>query len=72
MEQREIDLIEQLVGQNSEINALWNQHNEFKKLIDKMEAKSFLSDTETREVKELKKKNLAGKTKLQALLDKHK
>ncbi len=40
MEQREIDLIEQLVGQDSEINALWNQHNEFKKLIDKMEAKS--------------------------------
>ncbi|TIH18553.1 DUF465 domain-containing protein [Marinifilum sp. JC120] len=72
MEQRDIDLIEQLVGQDSEINALWNQHTEFKKLIDKMEAKNFLSETETQEVKELKKKKLAGKTKLQALLDKHK
>ena len=72
MEQREIEIIEQLVGQDSEINALWNQHNEYKKLIDKMESKSYLSETETQEVKELKKKKLAGKTKLQALLDKHK
>ncbi|HAS88611.1 MAG TPA: DUF465 domain-containing protein [Desulfovibrio sp.] len=72
MEQREIEIIEQLVGQDSEINALWNQHNEYKKLIDKMEAKNYLSETETQEVKELKKKKLAGKTKLQALLDKHK
>ncbi|WP_319760970.1 DUF465 domain-containing protein [Maridesulfovibrio sp.] len=72
MEQREIEMIEQLVGQNSEINALWDQHKEYDKLIDKMEAKSYLSETETQEVKELKKKKLAGKTKLQALLDKHK
>ncbi|WP_320008721.1 DUF465 domain-containing protein [Maridesulfovibrio sp.] len=72
MEQREIDLIEQLAAQDSEISALWSQHNEYKKLIDKMEAKSYLSDTETQEVKELKKKKLAGKTKLHALLDKHK
>ena len=37
MEQREIEMIEQLVGQNSEINALWDQHKEYDKLIDKME-----------------------------------
>ncbi|WP_027722532.1 DUF465 domain-containing protein [Maridesulfovibrio zosterae] len=72
MEQREIDLIENLVGQDSDISALWTQHNEYKKLIDKLEAKSFLSETEIQEVKALKKKKLAGKTKLQSLLDKHK
>ncbi len=71
MEQREIDLIEQLVGQDSEIGALWTQHKEYEKIINKMESKSYLSETETQEVKELKKKKLAGKTKLQALLDKH-
>ncbi|WP_432736782.1 DUF465 domain-containing protein [Maridesulfovibrio sp. FT414] len=72
MEQREIELIEQLAGKDSQINALWSQHNEYKKLITKMEAKSYLSDIETQEVKELKKKKLAGKTKLQALLNQHK
>lgn len=72
MEQREIDLIERLVGQDSEVGALWNQHKEYQKLIVKMESKAYLSEIETQEVKELKKKKLAGKTKLQALLDKHK
>ncbi len=72
MEQREIEIIEQLAGQDSQISALWSQHNEYKKLITKMESKSYLSDTEAQEMKELKKKKLAGKTKLQALLDQHK
>lgn len=69
MEQRDIERIEQLAAQDSQVNALWTQHNEYKKLIAKMESKSYLSETESQEVKELKKKKLAGKTKLQALLD---
>ncbi|CCO24806.1 DUF465 domain-containing protein [Maridesulfovibrio hydrothermalis] len=72
MEQKDIDLIEQLVGQDSEIDSLWAQHKNYQKIIDKMERKSYLNETETQEVKELKKKKLAGKTKLHALLEKHK
>ncbi|WP_320170163.1 DUF465 domain-containing protein [Maridesulfovibrio sp.] len=72
MEQREIEMIEQLAAKDSQVNALWSQHNEYEKLITKMESKNYLSETEAQEVKELKKKKLAGKTKLQALIDQQK
>jgi uncharacterized protein YdcH (DUF465 family) len=40
-------------------------------MIVKLEGKPFLSPVVEQEIKELKKKKLAGKTKLQALLDKY-
>ncbi|WP_031478981.1 DUF465 domain-containing protein [Maridesulfovibrio frigidus] len=72
MEAKDVDLIKTLVDQDAEIKGLWDQHTDLNKVIDKMEKKGFLNETETLELKELKKKKLAGKTKLQLSLDKYK
>ena len=71
MEALDRALIEQFAVEDSELRALWQQHQDFEKMIVKLEGKPFLSPAVEQEVKELKKKKLAGKTKLQALLDKY-
>lgn len=72
MEPKDLELIEKLADQDSEIKALWDQHKSYEAIVRKMEGKPYLSTTETQEVKELKKKKLAGKTKLHGLLEKYK
>ncbi len=71
MEANDIKLIEKHGDEDTELKALWDQHVVYEKMLDKLEAKTYLSPTEIQEVKELKKKKLAGKTKLQGLLDKY-
>ncbi len=71
MEAQDLDLIEKYEGEDAELKALWDQHVVYEKMLDKLESKTYLSPTETQEMKELKKKKLAGKTKLQGLLDKY-
>ncbi|MBG0789286.1 MAG: DUF465 domain-containing protein [Desulfovibrionaceae bacterium] len=69
MEARDLDLIEKYGANDTQLKALWDQHIVYEKMLDKLESKSYLSPTEMQEMKELKKKKLAGKTKLQSLLD---
>ncbi|WP_018125422.1 DUF465 domain-containing protein [Desulfovibrio oxyclinae] len=69
MEAREIELIEKFQVEDAELKALYEQHVQYEKLLNKLEAKSYLSSAEQQEVKELKKKKLAGKTKLQSMLE---
>lgn len=71
MEALDRALIEKFEVQDSELRALWQQHLDYEKMIVKLEGKPFLSPVVEQEIKELKKKKLAGKTKLQALLDKY-
>lgn len=71
MENSERTLIEKYAGQDTELRALWLQHQDYEKMIVKLEGKPFQSPVVEQEIKELKKKKLAGKTKLQALLDKY-
>jgi hypothetical protein len=71
MEAKDLELIEKHGTEDAELMALWDQHVVYEKMIDKLEAKSFLSPAESQEVKELKKKKLAGKTRLQLALDKY-
>lgn len=71
MEAKDLELIQKHGVEDAELKALWDQHVTFGDMLDKLEAKTYLSDTEIQEVKELKKKKLAGKTKLMTLLDKY-
>lgn len=71
MEAQDLELIEKHGNDDAELKALWDQHVVYGKMLDKLEAKNYLSPTEIQEVKELKKKKLAGKTQLQGLLDKY-
>lgn len=71
MESKDLELIEKYGAEDTQLKALWDQHTVYEKMLDKLESKSYLSPTETQEIKELKKKKLAGKTKLQSLLDEY-
>jgi len=71
MEAMDRALIEKYAVEDSELRALWQHHLDYEKMIVKLESKPFLSPAIELEIKELKKKKLAGKTKLQALLDKY-
>lgn len=69
MEAKDFELIEKYGVEDAQLKALWDQHVIYEKMLEKLESKSYLSPTEMQEMKELKKKKLAGKTKLQGLLD---
>lgn len=71
MEAQDLELIAKYENEDAELQALWEQHQVFERLLEKLESKPYLSPTETQEKKELKKKKLAGKTKLQTLIDKY-
>ncbi len=64
MEAADLDLIQKHSGDDMELKALYDQHVEFGRMLDKIENRPYLSPTQQQEVKELKKKKLAGKTKL--------
>lgn len=71
METGDLTLIEKYQEQDPELKALWEQHVEYEKILEKFEGRPYLSPTQTQEIKQLKKKKLAGKTKLTLLLDKY-
>ncbi len=71
MDSRDLELIAKYSASDAALSALYDDHVAFEKLINKLESKSYLNSTETQEVKELKKKKLAGKTRLEAVLDKY-
>jgi hypothetical protein len=71
MEQRDIDLIERNVEGDDELKGLWDEHLEFERQLEKLESKSFRTPAEDLEMKDIKKKKLAGKTKLETVLRKY-
>ncbi|WP_027184907.1 DUF465 domain-containing protein [Desulfovibrio inopinatus] len=71
MEQRDLDLIAKIVDENAELKGLYEEHIQFEKILEKYESKPFLTPEEDLEVKELKKKKLAGKTEMMSLLEQY-
>ncbi len=72
MEQRDIELIEKYKKQDVELSTLWDEHLFYEQQLEKLENKPYLTPKEDSLVKELKKKKLSGKTKLQTILDRYK
>ena len=72
MEQQDLDLIAANLGHDEELKSLWEEHVGFEKILERYSGKTVLSPAEELEVKEYKKKKLAGKTRIQALLQKYK
>jgi uncharacterized protein len=71
MEQRDLDLIAKHSGNDQHLRLLWEDHVMFEKMLERLESKPFRTPGEDLEVKELKKKKLAGKTKLENILEKY-
>jgi len=71
MDKTDLELIIKCSEQDAELKGLYDEHISYGKIIEKLENKAYLSPTETLEIKELKKKKLAGKTRMEALLIKY-
>lgn len=69
MEKKDLDLIAEIADKNPEVKILWEEHLLYEKQLEKLEKKNALSPEEERVMREIKKKKLAGKTKLQKILD---
>ena len=72
MEQQDLELIAANLGHDEELKSLWEDHVGFEKILERYSGKTVLSPAEDLEVKEYKKKKLAGKTRIQDLLQKYK
>lgn len=68
MEQDE-DIVIMLEKENVEFRKLRELHNDYERQIDELNKKHYLSDSERLEKKELKKKKLAAKDRLQSIID---
>ncbi len=71
MEQRDIELLEKYSQHDAELKTLWEEHLLYEQQLEKLEKKSFLSPSEEKVVKDIKKKKLSGKTKIQLILDRY-
>lgn len=69
MEKKDLDLIAELSDRSPEVKILWEEHLLYEKQLEKLEKKNYRTPDEDRVMREIKKKKLAGKTKLQKLLD---
>jgi len=72
MEQYELELIAKYGEKDEELKKLWQQHLEYEKQVEKLESKPYLTPQDDLELKKIKKLKLAGKTKIQAILEKYK
>ncbi|MBU1001498.1 MAG: DUF465 domain-containing protein [Proteobacteria bacterium] len=71
MEKQDLELIAELSDKSPEVKILWEEHLLYEKQLDKLEKKSHFTPEEDRVVREVKKKKLAGKTKLLNILARH-
>ncbi|MDR2160880.1 MAG: DUF465 domain-containing protein [Desulfovibrio sp.] len=71
MDARELRLLEELAPTHPDLQALWDEHILFEKQLEKLEKKSYRPPQEERQMRELKKQKLDGKTRLVALLDRY-
>lgn len=72
MEHHDLELIAANLVHDDELKALWEEHVMFEKMLERYSGKAALSPSEELDVKECKKKKLAGKTRIEALLAKYK
>lgn len=69
MEQQDIKIIEKHRKENYELDRLFKTHEEYEKKINDLELRKGLSVKEEKELHELKKLKLAGKDKIEAILE---
>ena len=68
MEKRDLELIEKNMATNKELEALYKEHVEFEKQLEKLNNKPFLTPTEEMERKNIQKMKLAGRDRIEGIL----
>lgn len=72
MEKQDEELLESLVETDSELRKHYQEHVDFERQIEVLNAKSHLSAEEEVERKRLQKLKLAGKDRIMEILGRHK
>ena len=68
MEQRDLELIERHVANDKVLEALYREHLDFERQLEKMNNKPFLTPNEEMERKALQKRKLAGRDRIEEIL----
>jgi len=71
MEHRDLELIKKFSSTDPILADLYKKHMEYEQEIEKLENKSYLTSTEQMRRMELKKQKLAGKDKIEMILQKY-
>jgi uncharacterized protein len=68
MEDKDIELIRDLVDSDQELAELWRRHLEMEALLENMNQRLYLTSEEQVERKRLQKVKLAGRDRMEAIL----
>jgi hypothetical protein len=71
MDPRDIELIERVVKTDPELRGLWGDHRAIEDELGKLDGQRFLTPDETLRRKELQKAKLAGRDRIEKILDRH-
>lgn len=71
MERRDLELIEQHARSNKMLDGLYKEHIDFKRKLEKLDSKHFLTPKEEIERKKLQKEKLLGKDKIEMILQRY-
>jgi len=69
MEPREVERIERLTGSHLELRHLWSEHRALEAELAALDQRRYLTPEEEQRRKELQKAKLAGRDRIQAILD---
>jgi len=68
MDARDTLLVEQLIPENTRLQALWNEHLELERVLDDYAGRSYLTPFDEAEAKRLKRRKLLGKDEIFKIL----
>ncbi len=72
MEQTELELVEKYKKENPELDKLWTAHLNYEKQLEELTKIQFPTIEDETRIKDIKKMKLAGKTRLNQLLEEYK
>ena len=71
MDPKDQELVDRLIPQNTELKSLWDEHVVYERLLEKLDHKNFLTPADWQGKKRLQLAKLAGKTRIEQILVKH-
>ncbi len=71
MEKEDLELIEQLTGKDPELKKFWDEHLDYERRLEEFNRRPYLTAAETMERKRLQKLKLAGRDKMEQILEKY-
>jgi len=71
MEETDLQLIRKIIPKDQELKRLWDEHLEYEEKLDQLNKRRYLSTEEEIRRKEIQKRKLQGKDKIEEILRKY-